>query len=640
MLHPRSRTSRRCAVAATVLALSTAAVAAPSTAAPATSGQSAVVVAAGQTWTVTRTTRLRSLTIRPGGQVVAPAGSSLTLTVDGVETGGVIESTGGEETVLRPGTYRGDVVLTVTGQNLVAWQGLTFPLRQALYVDGDGVDGSLSVPAAVSGRVTDSAATGLRVRSTGENFNGVYVAGGSYTLDRPDVSLTGNGRSDFVGYGAAVTATGGARLVVDDARITGHGAARTGVVADGGSNVIVKDSTIHTEDGTLPADYQSTVELAYMQQAPWMLGIVGNVRATNLLGDGTRATYVDSDISSEGWGVLSADVGSDGKLTAINSRVSTTGDEGYGSYAIGGTTEEFLGTRFDVDTYAAINRGGAIHYGDSDRASVAALNTSLDLRLSQRELRALDRRRTVIDSDRWGVMWHGSGSVSIDGGTQVRTGRATFLDKGQAVDVTVDGSDGAKLLPADGTLFQLMEDDDPGPVVVDGKLVNTGVYHEPTGEPTKVADFDVTAVHDDDAVLDLRDIDLTGNLYNGLRGNNPDGPFGPGVKGKNLVLTLTDATLRGAVTATRTRHRQDTITAADYRELGVVTNTPSPVVNNGVIVTLAGRTTWTPTGTSYLSKLTVGSRASVRGATLTVDGVATPLQAGRTYTGALVLTAR
>lgn len=222
-----------------------------------------------------------------------------------------------------------------------------------------------------------------------------------------------------------------------------------------------------------------------MQQAPWMLGIIGNVRATNLVGVGTTASYINSEISSEGWGVLSADVGDDGRLTTINSTVRTTGGEGYGSYAIGGTTESFLGTRFDVDTYAAINRGGEIHYGDSTRSAVAAANAELDLGLTATEMRSLQPRKTVINSARWGVMWHGSGGVTIDGGTVVKTARATFLDKGQAVSVDVDGSQGARLEPGNAVLFQLMEDDDPGPVMVDGELLNTGVYTGPSGPPRR-----------------------------------------------------------------------------------------------------------------------------------------------------------
>ena len=594
-----------------------------------------VTVAAGETWVVPRTVHLRSLTIAVGGAVVAPAGYSLTLTVDRVETGQSLTETGGAVTQIVAGTYRGRIVLTVAEANPVAWQTLTFPFRQALYVAATGVVDAKSVRDAVSGgRVTAEAATDVRITSTGDAFNGVYLKDGDYQLVRPTISLSGNGRSDFVGYGAAVVATGAdTRLVVDGATITNQGSVRTGVVADGGSNVIVKNSRIHTGDGVLPAGYQSTVDLTYMQQAPWMLGIVGNVRATNLLGVDTRASYINSKISAEGWGVLSTDTGQNGQLTAINSTIGT-GGEGYGSYAIGNATERFLGSRFDVDTYAAINRGGSIYYGDSTRAAVSDLNSQLELGLSPRELAALPVRNTIVNSQRWGVMWHGAGTVDVSGGTRINTALATFLDKGQQVGITVDGSRGARLNPANGIILQMMEDDDPGPQFVNGKLVNTGVYHEPTGEPSRIDSFDVTAVHQQDAAATFADITLRGNFFNGIRG---------GATGKNMVLTFADSRITGVISATATRHAVDTITAADYLQLGQITNTAHPIVNNGVIVTLNGTSRWTVTGTSYLSKLTIGAAAAVTAApghrvSMTVDGVPTAITPGITYTGAIVVT--
>ncbi len=122
---------------------------------------------------------------------------------------------------------------------------------------------------------------------------------------------------------------------------------------------MVKNSTIHTDNGTLPSDYLSTVGTSKMEDAPWMLGISGNVRATDLLGTGTKASSINSSVTSEGWGALSTDNGQNGQLTAIDSEVGNTGEDGYGSYAIGNATERFLGVHFTVGTYAAINRGGA-----------------------------------------------------------------------------------------------------------------------------------------------------------------------------------------------------------------------------------------------------------------------------------------
>jgi len=112
-------------------------------------------------------------------------------------------------------------------------------------------------------------------------------------------------------------------------------------VSNDGANVVVKNTTITTASGTLPADHVETVDTAQMRSIPWMLGIKGteNVRATNLLGSSSKASYIDSTIMSDGWGVLSTDSGSGCTLTTINSTVNTKDSsgavaEGYGSYAI------------------------------------------------------------------------------------------------------------------------------------------------------------------------------------------------------------------------------------------------------------------------------------------------------------------
>ena len=607
-----------------------------------------ITVAAGQTYVVEQTTRAGVLTIAEGGTIAAPSGYSLTLTVDGVETGGVLTATGGTDTVIAAGTYRGDVVLTVATANPIAWQGLTYPFRQALYVDSTGLVKASSVLAAVvGGRVGDASATGVEICSTGQCFDAFYMPGGSYTLERPRIALLGNGRCDFVGYGAAVTATGtGTRLVVDGAQISNKGAVRTGVISDNGATVVVKNSTISTRNGVLPDDYQATVNLEYMESAPWMLAISGNVRATNLLGNNSIAGYVNSRITSETWGVLSTDSGSDCQLASINSTVTNTGANGYGSYVIGNATEWFLGTTFDVGSYATIFTGGTASYGDSTKAAVASINSSLGLGLTDRELAAIPVRPTVINSKHWGFMWHGAGTLGISGGTVVNSKLTTFLNKGQQVAITVDGSQGAELYPGNGVLVQVMENDDPGPVVVDGVLLNAGVYTEPTGTPTKVDSFDVTVVNSTDAVHTFSSISLKGDFYNAIRGGavtaaGPGGAGSPG--GLNMVLAFDNSRVEGVISASASQHAVSTISAANYWQLGEVSNTVQAVINNGVIVTLSNGSEWAVTGTSYLSKLVLDADSKVvsrhgGGVTMTVDGVTTAIAAGGSYSGAIILT--
>lgn len=594
-----------------------------------------ITVGSGETYELSATTRVSELSIAEGGIIAAPDGYSLSLTVDGVETGQLLTETGGTATLIQAGTYRGDVVLTVAEANAVTYETLTFPFRQALYVDAAGVDRDKSVLTAVrGGKVTDASARNVSITSTGECFDGVFVQDATYTLNGTTISLTGNGRCDFAGYGAAVVGDGSAtKLVLDGARIGTKGVVRTAVIANDGANVVVKNSVLRTRNGVLPADYQATVETPYMQSVPWMLGLDGNVRATNLIGRSSKATYLNSTVFSETWGALSVEGGSGLKLTVVDSHVGNTGEYGYGTYAIGDAVVRVLGSRFDVGSYATIIAGPAavVHYGASTRAAVAALNTELDLGLSAAELKALPVRNTVVNSGHFGYMFFGAGTLTLDGGTVINSERATFLNKGQQTAISVDGAGGTRLNPRDGIILQMIELDDPGPVRVDGKMLNTGVYTEPTGDPAKDSTFDVTAAHTADGAATFTSIKLKGDFYNGMR------------KGKNMVLTFEDATVEGVITASRTKHRVSTIDASTFYELGIVTNTAQAAVNNGVVVRLNSGSAWTVTGTSYLTSLTLAADATVKAprgktVTLTVDGTETALTPGTTYTGALTVT--
>ncbi|WP_327181394.1 hypothetical protein [Streptomyces sp. NBC_01334] len=213
----------------------------------------------------------------------------------------------------------------------------------------------------------------------------------------------------------------------------------------------------------------------------------------------------------------------------------------------------------------------------------------------------------------------------------INSERATFLDKGQQSAITVDGSGGARLNPRDGVLLQMIELDDPGPVNVGGRMMNVGVYTEPTTDPVRNVSFDVTAVHSADGAATFTAIDLEGDFYNGMR------------SGKNMVLAFEGATLKGVISATKARHRVPSIDASTFYELGIVTNTVRPAVNNGAIVRLGSGSVWTVTGTSCLTSLTLAADAVVkaprgRRVTLAVDGTPTALTPGATYAGALTLT--
>lgn len=596
-------------------------------------------VAAGEQWIVDRTTELQSLQIAPGAAVAAPPGMSLTMTVDGVET------------TMRPGRYRGRVVLSVTQRHPVAFSPLlVHPFRQALFLDATGIVAAKSVLAAAgkpkaAGGVLD----GADISSAGENFNGLLAVGGEWRVRGLALSFSGNGGNDFAGYGAGVMSDGAAtRLVLDGARIVTHGAVRTAVVAAGGSHLLVANSEIDARGGTLADDYVSNVTPGEMKDAPWMLGIRGNNRATNLLGNGTVATYLNSTLKADGWGVLSVDASENAQLSAVNSRIELRGDSGYGSYAIGNSTNRFLGSTIDVPTHGIIITGGHAVFGASRPEVLARLNGELAWGLSSAELAAVPLQQTVVRAGRHAVMSWGDATVKVDDATVFETGEAVFLNKGATLAVTVDGSRGAQFRPRNGVILQAIDNDDPGPVMRDGLMANVGVWREPEGPPAPVPGFDLAARHPTDTTLRFVKSALIGDFFNGMRARTVGGGFGPQgpsrepprITGANLVLTLEDSQLRGVVTASQAKHLKPEIGAADYAWLGRVTNTPAPAVNNGVIVSLL-RSRWTVTGASYLTALELGEGAELRAPegqrlTLTVDGVATPIGPGR-YRGRIVL---
>ena len=601
----------------------------------------------GTNWVLDKTTQLASLSIAKGAGITTSKDHSVTLTVDGVETGIV------------PGHYQGNIQLTVTDANPVVFAllggagSLTHPFREALFLDQNGIVAGKSVLAAAgSYALNKGVLSGAKVISVGENFNGIYVTGGHYTIRGATVDLTGNGGNDFAGFGAGIMSTGkDTTLVIDGAKIRTHGAVRTGVVADKGSHLIVKNSDIVARTGVLPADYISNVTPGQMKDVPWMLGLSGNVRATNLLGDDTVATYINSTVSAEGWGVLSIDSSQNTKLTAINSKVSITGRSGYGSYSIGNSVNSFYGTDINTADYGVIITGGNAVFGASSAERLAKLNTELNLGLSAAELAALKPTRTTVNTGRFGVMWHGGGTVKVMDDTIFNTQLTTFLVKGASATISVDGSKGAQLNAKNGVLVQLIDNDDPGPITVNGTMVNKGVYHEPLGVATQIQGFDTSMAHSTDVVGNFSAISLHGDFYNAYRGGaksggapGSTGPGGPGAgpggppggvstpAGKNLVLNFDSAHITGVISSSAAKHAKRTISAADYKLLGEVTNTPEPAVNNGAVVSLT-KSVWTVTGTSYLTALVVGEGSSIVAPdgmrlTLTVDGKPRPIKAG------------
>lgn len=403
--------------------------------------------------------------------------------------------------------------------------------RTALFVDSAGVVADKSVTGAVSGGTFDNTgATGVTVDSTSDNFNGVMVTGGEYTVADSTFDFLGNSdgsdTSDFTGLGAVLSAFGAdTKLTAKNVNIHTTGVARAALVTDEGADALVEDSTLTVEGGTLYEGYQNSADQSVMVAPPWVLGIAGTARATNLLGSNSTNTFVRSTITATGWGALSTDDSTDVTLTAIDSTVNVTGDPktvgGYGTYAIGNAVENFFGTAFNVSTFANIITGGTVSYASSGGV-FDIVNTLGETVFSA--ITGLNKVSSIV-SQAFGVMFHSQGgTVNIADGTTVDTQNAAFLVKGADATISVDS---ASITTADGVILQVMDSDDAAVGVADSATTTFNTtYTEQEGYPG----IDYTAASSTDAETGTQNAGNApdmGNPPSGTPGTPPSGEQAP-----------------------------------------------------------------------------------------------------------------
>ena len=594
-------------------------------------------VAAGSTWVVNETTALTGLTIAKGATIKGKDNYSVTMTVDGVETG------------INPGDYKGKIVLTPT-KNIVKE---TYNFRTAIDIENGKYVADKSVAAAVAGgTVTDTSAKDVKITSVGEKFNGIMVTGdakSSYSIINPVINFTGNGANDFVGYGAGIMTDGKAEVTVENAKINNTGAVRTAIWVGGDSIMKVNNSDIEVHNGTLPAGYEFSVAPGKMMEVPRMLAIVGNLRATNLTGNGT-VYYTNTHIKAQGWGCLSSDnVSTNPKLYATNCIIETT-DSGYGAFSLGTAVLTFSKCTFNVKDMAIISQDGDGVFTDG----------------------------TVVNSGRFGAMYWGSGAfLTIDKGSVFNTKSTAIQFKGGSTTLVVDN---AKLNPGNGIILQMMANDDPNqggggggmpggagggagggmPGGAGGAPAAGGQGGAPGaggqggapatggqgGAPGAGGGMPGGAGGGAGGASASKDINATFSNMN-LNGDMVNGNTASGA----LIVTFKNTTITGAITTASVKNalgpkgeKIDMKHPELYYLIGEVTNTycAMPKDKNGVTVSLDAKSSWVVDKTSYLTSLTIAEGATIKAAkgnsvTMTVDGVKKPIGAG-SYKGNIVLT--
>lgn len=585
---------------------------------------------------------LESLIIAEDAEITAPEGRLITLVVDGVEM------------PIKPGRYE-NAVLEVTESYMTPVEDFDTPeFRSALFVDNGIVKERSVLSAVTGGSYNDSGLSGASIKSESDMFSGVIVAGGKYEIKDMSVEMKGCGGNDFSGKGTSVVVAGDAEVDIDGLKVSNRGLIRNAVVVGGQGKLTVKNADI-TACGVPEEEAKPPEGVFGMFGCPWVLGITGNNRATNVVGKGT-VTYIDSTIRAEGWGVLSTD-GVDApdnhgdfmvNLTAQNCGVEIFGDSGYGSYSIGACNNVFDNCRFKVPDYALIAAneyaGGSFQGG------------------------------TAVESGRFGVMWHqNQGGVLNIRDSEFNTGMTVLLIKACYPEIRVENS---VLNAKNGVILQLMDSDDPGLMAVE--------IETDKAVAVKDSEHDVTGLNYHDVIMfgkpingictdaraSFKDMSLVGDFYNSMTNaakvgmamseTHPDGPppempaGGPGGDMPpmpepdpssfcpiNLVLSFENTEITGVISSSSARHSVPLITKENRRELGQVSNTPSRTVNNGVIVSLDKASRWIVTGTSYLTSLTLEDGAVIaapegKNLLMSVNGADTVIAPG-SFSGDIVI---
>ena len=593
-------------------------------------------------------------------------------TVNGQAVEGLLTMTkNGQEVPVTEGTYAAEdaVVITVTNYlqdadekgelaALGSWNAISgLPYRTALSVKDGAIVEEESVTSAIQGAVpTASSVSGAVFKTSTSGMSGIILRDSDYTISDVEIVMLsdsdGTDVNDFAGYGAGVAVYGDSKVIIEDSNIEATGVAKSATFADSGSDLIVRGSTLTSNGGTIYKDYKSTANQSYMINPPWVLGIVGSARTTNVMGDYTTGTYVDTVITADAWGAMSIDTGNYMRLTAINTDIAVEGS-GYGAYAIGtGTIEDYYGVKFDVDTYAVIMTGATVNLnsvtaGDKIdvykvKADDAARGASADDtdKLVTTET-ATATANTVVNSKNFGFMMHHNGPsgwniLNVNEGTEINTGNAAFLVKKVNAEINVND---ATINSGNGVILQMIDNDDDMVGAVNDEFYGMPTFNYTFQEgdgwsSTWGVDYKSSGWETE---LNVTNTDLKGDVFNGTGYTTNGGSVLNVALGKGSSLT-------GVISATEIQHgdsldqlyktftyrndeegfNYDTAAAAAGK-LGHVINQNYYNGVNDVNVTLTDDAAWKVTGDCVVTSIDAASAAITadKAVTITVKGTLT-----------------
>ena len=602
-----------------------------------------------------------------GGEIdVDYATQTAILTVDGAQVD--LYNAAGQ-------SFKGDVVITLVQKGDASpYMGAPFGADKialghsfgdfyytaAAYIADGAYDAAKSVEAAqmAGSEVGDDAAT-VGVVSAGDYFSAFYVKDSDYAINDSLILLEGAAGDDFHGWGAGVVALGDSNVEINGSVMIGQGVLRSGIFTGDNAVVTVNDSVIVAlnDDDAVPYDLEDNYAVPMMQQCPYGLGIQGNIRAT--LSSGAGCNIVNNSlVASNGWAVLSTDSGVAGTealvardMVAVVGTVEGIADE---ADATGDFVYEAAGALWDVHVGQFGQESGYIAYAD-----MGVLDYAYNSRWYSPDYLGIITTGTMTMAEgsygwsgRIGFMSHAGGGTSGHGTLAVSDSEFDVqnifaVSQANGTYTTTTTIDNTVInLAEDGTgilFIQAPTDDNAG-----GPGNTSNTLFDLTYDEYLVADAASGEPSEDYSELIITDSDLAGDIFNA---SNDDGV--------GLVVTLDNASVTGAVSSAYSYHvkadgsRYDETTIAcdyytgtvdgssgayDYTAYLRIAAESAVTVNNPVTLTLTNGSVWTPVGVSYLAELTIDDASAVEGATMTVNGVETPIAAG-TYTGEIVITA-
>lgn len=489
-----------------------------------------------------------------------------------------------------------------------------------------GADSMFSITPVIDAEAVSISGTTV---STDEYSGAFFVATGDTSesnISTTDIDL---GASYFNGdAGHAVSVGSGAFVSLDNVNISVDGSVRyaTYVVEDG--RLVVRNSSVRS---TGAADGDGGSEPA--SNSPLL--IYGMSRTNMSVGE-SRTYYLNSTVAAEGWAALSTDsaTGDGLELRAYNTDAEAE-NGGYATYADTDCRVYLYGCDLrSPEIGAIISKNGIIQVLDGD----AADDTTISY------LGAEDERTTegsVLTGGRNAVMLHapdmmGEGVPASDTGSLSVVNSSLETNAELASNAVTDYTEkygaavGAYVEHIKGSLILVKSTS--GNISLDGAtlksysgtLVHTIINNDSMGNFLLEGDADNASVYN--VNITMANMSAAGNfLHEDYQ--------------RYMRLNLDNSTLEGAVIPTSFDEWR--AMWSDYGSVNWLPDTSWETVN-GVDMRLENNSKWIVTGTSTLSSLEVDDTSSVtapegRAVIVAVDGIVSPLVAGKSYVGKITV---